>query len=459
MTAAQLHTSSRTSESDSVRRIRPANRSATVVGMLLGLGATFVFYLVAPRAAQPFAGWPEFVQRYFCGHPIEYITSAMFFVGMGILWVKLRQLPAERRALRSLQEFRGSTGWSADGVQPSDVAGSLNTWQKQARSDGLSKTILSQRLENVLHYFSNRRDGLEEHLRYLADLASDRQLQSYSLIRTVTWAVPIMGFLGTVVGITMAIANVTPEQLDSSLPEVTAGLAIAFDTTAQALGMSMILVFGTFLLERCEQSILSDIEQFGIDHLAPSLFVKEESTEPPLTGVAALTDWTSVMLAEQTESWSRHLSSLQTGWAEALTTQTGSMADALSRETRSMLEMHRNSLSGARDLYAATLQQSTHHFTHQIQETLQAFVERVDSWQNALQTSSMSSASQAEELHCLGRTMLQLTESEERLAHLQNQLNQNLQTLEVVATLEQTLNSLNAAVNVLTAKTALRIAA
>lgn len=96
-------------------------------------------------------------------------------------------------------------------------------------------------------------------------------MQSFQLIRTVTWAVPIMGFLGTVIGITMAIANVTPEQLDSSLPEVTSGLAVAFDTTAQALGMSMVLVFGTFVIERAEQSVLNELEEFGINALAAGL--------------------------------------------------------------------------------------------------------------------------------------------------------------------------------------------
>ena len=67
----------------------------------------------------------------------------------------------------------------------------------------------------------------------LADQAAERLHESYSLVRTITWAVPILGFLGTVVGITMAIANVTPEQLDTSLGEVTDGLAVAFDTTAR----------------------------------------------------------------------------------------------------------------------------------------------------------------------------------------------------------------------------------
>jgi hypothetical protein len=52
-----------------------------------------------------------------------------------------------------------------------------------------------------------------------------------------------------------------------------------------------------------------------------------------------------------------------------------------------------------------------------------------------------------------------MTEAEERLVNLQSQLNQNLETLRVVETLEQTVNSLNAAVAVLTAKTHLRAAA
>lgn len=441
----------------SVARVK--SNTSTVTGMMLGLGVTVVFYIVAPLAAKPFAGGPEFVQRYFCGHPLEYVTSTMFFVGMGILVTKLVALPGERRALRSIAEQATKGSWATGKTSTPAVVDSISGWLKQGLSQGFNKTAIARRLDDVLHYVRNRDDGngIEDHLRYLADLASDRLLQSYSLIRTVTWAVPIMGFLGTVVGITMAIANVTPEQLDSSLPEVTTGLAVAFDTTAQALGMSMILVFGTFLIERGEQTNLNEIEQFGIDHLVSSL--SAETTTTAATGIPALTEWTSQMLTQQTEFWNRHLTSLQTGWAESLAQQTDTLAQALSQETQQTLEVHRDSINLSRDRYAASLQQSTQVFTQQMQDTLSAFVNRVDAWQNAMQATTLSSASQAEELHRLGRTMLQLTESEQRLVQLQEQLNQNLQTLQVVATLEQTVNSLNAAVSVLTAKSALRVAA
>ena len=316
------------------------------------------------------------------------------------------------------------------------------------------------RVQDVLHYVNaGRNDGLEDHLKYLADLSVDRLIQSFSLIRTVTWAVPIMGFLGTVVGITLAIANVTPEQLDSSLPEVTAGLAVAFDTTAQALTMSMLLVFATYLVERDEQAILNDVEQFGIDSLVPFISQSDAAAAEPASGLPALATWTAEILAQQTDSWSQHLTAMQSGWAETLNSQTDSLAQALSDETTATLQSHRYASDTARDQYAATLQQSSQMFVQQMQQSMMNFVDRVDLWQNAMRESSLASAGQAEELHRLGRTMLQLTEAEQKLVQLQESLNENLQTLQMVATLEQTVQSLNAAVSILTSKSSMRVAA
>lgn len=438
-------------------------RTSTFTGVVVGLVATFAFYLLAPWAATAFAGGPEFVQRYFCGHPLEYITSTMFFVGMGILWVKFRSVPHERRILVSIQQLATEEQWASQ-TSPQTVLQSLRLWLRRGSSSAHASAILTGRVQDVLHYLGNHSSqertgsGIEDHLRYLADLASDRLLQSYSLIRTVTWAVPIMGFLGTVVGITMAIANVTPEQLDTSLPEVTSGLAVAFDTTAQALGMSMILVFATFLVERSEQSILNDVEQFGIDHLVPALS-SDSASGTTHQGLPALADWTSQMLVQQTEFWNRHLELLQSGWAETLARQTNTLATVLGEETQQTLQLHREGISTARDQYAAVLHRNTQAVTETLQSTLNEFGTKVESWQSAIQASTLAAADQAEELHRLGRTLLQMTESEQRLVQLQDELNRNLQSLQIVETLEQTVSSLNAAVHVLTAKTSFRSAA
>ena len=432
--------------------------SSTWSGMMWGLCVTVLFYLVAPYPAAMFSGGPEFYQRYFCGHPLEYVTSAIFFIGMAILWQKFRRLPSERRAIEETRRLAHEQGWSASGQDTGSIVAAMSSWLETTAIRNVRTTVMGPRFEDVLHHVIRRPEtAVDDHLKYLADLAVDRLTQSFQLVRTVTWAVPIMGFLGTVIGITMAIANVTPEQLDSSLPEVTSGLAVAFDTTAQALGMSMILVFGTFLVERSEQSVLNDTEQFGIEMLLPCF--DKGGVSSSAGADAAVAQWTAEMLSQQAEFWNARFATLQMDWQATLHQQTTTLAQALANETEATLSAHRDNLGQARDSYATALQQGSVAVARQFETAVSTFVQRVDAWQTALQATSVSAAGQAEELHRLGRTLLQMTEAEERLVNLQSQLNQNLETLRVVETLEQTVNSLNAAVAVLTAKTHLRAAA
>ncbi|MFM7057065.1 MAG: MotA/TolQ/ExbB proton channel family protein [Planctomycetota bacterium] len=457
MSAQSTQSPDLTTEKNKAEIPHTAGSGRVLPGLVAGLSATLVFYLTGPWIAACFSGGEVFFQRYFCGHPLEYVTSTIFFIGMAILGMKFRRLPAERRALRQVRLSAADRNWPAQRPTNARQAAAILLRELEEHTPRkMTRSAVAQRLADVLQQVSLRPDAaLDDHLRYLADLAVDRLHQSYQLVRTVTWAVPIMGFLGTVIGITMAIANVTPEQLDSSLPEVTSGLAVAFDTTAQALGMSMVLVFATFLVERSEQSVLSDTEQFGIDVLLPLLESPAADVAPATAASAALTE----LLRSQAEFWNSRFASLQADWQQTLTRQTSAMAQALSADTAAMLQTHRETLGQSRDAYAAALQSSAEQLGKQLHGAFAGLAQRMDVWQSALQSTTASAAGQTEELHRLGRTLLQLTESEERLARLQEQLNQNLQALQVVDTLEQTVNSLNAAVAVLSARTHLRSAA
>ena len=79
-------------------------------------------------------------------------------------------------------------------------------------------------------------------------------------MRFVIWAIPIMGFLGTVIGITVAIASLSPTQLEN-ISGVVAGLGTAFDTTATALALSMVLMFVQFAIDRTEQKLLAEVDE------------------------------------------------------------------------------------------------------------------------------------------------------------------------------------------------------
>lgn len=427
---------------------RQSTASNTVRTTILAVGGTVAFYLFAPTVP----GIAPFVKRYFCSHPLEYISTAMFFTGMAILVQKFVRLRSERRMLALAETADFQHRVATDSYADREAA--LTEWCAQQKS--LKHTELYQRMQGTLHYLTGtRREGLEEHLRYLAELASERLHQTYATLRTITWAIPILGFLGTVIGITMAIANVTPEQLDSSLAEVTGGLAVAFDTTALALGMSIVMVFASFAVERSEQQVLGEVEQFGIEHLLPLFGAPSQTHATEEADSLAAGNLYQV----QSEIWAEQIAELRSTWSDLLQQHADSMRQTLDAEVQFTLQLHREQSLEARDAYTAALQTTSQAIVSHNETFLTNFDDRISAWQQALLTSSQSSAQQSEALHELGATLLKMSESEERLTELQKLLSDNLQALQVADTMERTANSLTAAVHVLTAKHAPRSAA
>ena len=188
-----------------------SKRASSAAAMRTAIGATIgtvTFYAIAPKLPQV----GDFVTRYFCSHPLEYISTVMFFTGITILLQKFLHVRGERQVLANLREAVSSGLMEKSNDASREAV--LRNWCEQLPR-GLKSTQLYQRSADTLHYLrGSGHRGVEEHLRYLAELASERLHQTYATIRTITWAIPILGFLGTVIGITMAIANVTPEQLD-----------------------------------------------------------------------------------------------------------------------------------------------------------------------------------------------------------------------------------------------------
>ena len=122
---------------------------------------------------------------------------------------------------------------------------------------------LVRRLREALEYIGHRQsaDGLDDQLKRLADLDGDRAHSDYGLLRLIIWAIPILGFLGTVIGITMALTSLNPQALETSMVEVTKGLGVKFDTTALALSMSIVLMFIFFFVERTENRLLDRVSR------------------------------------------------------------------------------------------------------------------------------------------------------------------------------------------------------
>ncbi len=97
----------------------------------------------------------------------------------------------------------------------------------------------------------------------------------YNIVRYIIWLLPTLGFIGTVIGIMMALnyagdrANVDNPDM---LYQVTERLGVAFSTTLLALVMAAILVFLQNLIQGREEKTLNRSGQYCLDNLINRLY-------------------------------------------------------------------------------------------------------------------------------------------------------------------------------------------
>ncbi|HPP51889.1 MAG TPA: MotA/TolQ/ExbB proton channel family protein, partial [Thermoguttaceae bacterium] len=299
---------------------------------------------------------------------------------------------------------------------------------------------LVRRVQGALEHVHRRgtADGLLEELKYLAEVDTARVEAGYALLRVVIWAIPILGFLGTVLGITMAVAKLQPEALEKSLPDLVAGLSVAFNTTAQALGLTMILMFGQFFVHRAEMRLLADIDHRVEEELLGRFESVQAAPEGQLVAVRrmleALLQRNEELVRRQAEIWQASLEAAAKRW-------TG-LADMTQKQLQS-------ALAGA---LAETFQTVQRQWTAAEQAVVQ---EAHRHWERVQQATTQQAHALAELQQQIAKQVEVLTRAVEatgQIARLEEALNRNLASLTGSGHFEQALASLTAAIHLLHAR-------
>jgi biopolymer transport protein ExbB/TolQ len=413
-----------------VNQINKIARTIVWSPVVWGLLATFAFY------APIYAGhWTQpFVLRYFAGHWVEYVTTAMFFVGMADLALK---------TLRLSTQFRILAAPLLDAIPPGgqSVAHCENLLARLARlSEEWQDTYLVRRLREALEfvYRKNSAAGLDDELRYLSDVDHGRMQSSYALVWFVIWAVPIMGFLGTIIGITGAVGNLSPKALEESLSGVTSGLGVAFDTTALSLSLSIVLMFVKYFVERYENSLLARVDDRTNAELVGRFEERASSADPQVADVRRIAETVLAALEQlvvrQTELWHDTIRAAHEQWS-AQTEATGhtiaaAMADALEANVR----QHAAALGEAEQAIAA---ENRRHW---------------EGMQQALVANAEAATRGQQELAKQGELLAQIVGATDQVAGLEQELNRNLTALAGAKHFEETVISLSAAIGLLSAR-------
>lgn len=104
--------------------------------------------------------------------------------------------------------------------------------------------------------------------------AEDSRLDSeLSMIRYITWAIPSIGFIGTVRGIGAALGQ-AHEAMQGNIAGVTSNLGVAFNSTLVALLISMVVMFVMHQLQLLQERLVLDSYSYCEDRLLR--FLKSE---------------------------------------------------------------------------------------------------------------------------------------------------------------------------------------
>jgi len=373
-----------------------------------------------------------FLLRYTASHSVEYVEVFLFFVGMAALFGKLQDLAGESsplgKELLPQQQEDASVRQQAASLLP-ELKKLPSAWQRSR---------LLQRLQRALHYLA-RTGNVEELDHYLAQLDDqDRQEagESLALVRIVVWAVPILGFLGTVVGITLAIANLDPKALESSLGTVVGGLGVAFDTTALALALSMVLMFSMFLVGRIEHRLLQRVDRRVRQLLLERFSASGWGADPRLAAVRRMSEEVIAhsrrLLEEQVQLWQQAVEQVQHSGAEVARQVAQAAADSLAETAQGQMER----LEQITRAHTEALVAATRPLTEALLRQHELTQKQWEMWQQQQQQ------------------LQQVLQAVSEICSLEEALQQNLAAVSGAHNFEQTLEQLAAVIHLLNTRVA-----
>ena len=100
--------------------------------------------------------------------------------------------------------------------------------------------------------------------RDVCESEGERLESELSIIRYIAWAIPSVGFIGTVRGIGDALGQ-AHRAVEGDITGVTSSLGVAFNSTFIALLISIVLMFFIHQLQLIQERLVLDSERY-IDH-------------------------------------------------------------------------------------------------------------------------------------------------------------------------------------------------
>lgn len=197
---------------------------------------------------------------------IQFLTYFLFYWGILEMQSQSREATREESALsESMLPERDQ--YVLDSHQVAQLK--LETISRQRQQ----KTLLGDLIVKACTKYRNNKSTSEslEVVTAQSRINLSQAESKQSMIRYALWAIPSIGFIGTVIGIANSLklaADTSPE----GIKKITAALNVAFDTTLVALILSIIGSLLFHLLQEKVENLHTNLESYVIENLVNRIY-------------------------------------------------------------------------------------------------------------------------------------------------------------------------------------------
>lgn len=237
-----------------------------VLSGLIGAAATVALYVATVPLIGTTAG-----DLFWRRGPVPFPTTLLMFWAIAILVLKWNRLRKQRSAMLL-------------DVLPTEISPEITFDSIDAFVDHINSlpgagtdSFLINRVVRGIEHFRVRKSAADTvtMMESQSEIDANNVAGSYTIVKVFIWALPILGFIGTVMGVSSAVASLagslsgggSMEAMKAALQEVFAGLGTAFDTTLLALIMSMIVKVPTSALQKSEEDLITKVDEYCNENL------------------------------------------------------------------------------------------------------------------------------------------------------------------------------------------------
>ncbi len=209
----------------------------------------------------------------------QYVGTAIYFWAVLTLARELFRL------------WRDETGFASSGRLLKLLQRATTAGDEIPAQEPETRLILGRRVRQLAGFLKESRtptvSQVMEVNRESSGLDQEQMAGRFTLTRYILYLLPVIGFIGTVEGISKALMNISKvlplvRDLDAflgNLTSVTAALQIAFDSTLLALFLSAALMLVQTVLQRLSEDLLARVDRWVVEHVLPSVSAVDSQAE------------------------------------------------------------------------------------------------------------------------------------------------------------------------------------